>query len=60
MTIHILSFVFPFKASWSQTPREYSILSLICLTSNCTATCRLRSYPNRFIDGIIRAKTLAV
>jgi choline dehydrogenase len=32
MTMHILSFVFPVTASWNQTPRKYSILSLICLT----------------------------
>jgi hypothetical protein len=30
--MHILSCVFPFKGSWSQTPRKYSMLSLICLT----------------------------
>ena len=31
-TMHILTCVFPFKGSWSQTPRKYSILFLICLT----------------------------
>src|SRR5262245_46395178 len=31
MTMHIFSFVFPVTASWNQTPRKYSILSLICL-----------------------------